>query len=63
MQFEEFGTPFSIAWTKLNSNSFDYALTLSTLFSNCLEGYIKGSGEYWNNSNIFNIVGGIDYRW
>ena len=63
VQFEEFGSPYVVDWTKLNSNSFDYAFTLSTVFSNCIEGYIRGSGQYWDHANIFNIVAGIDYRW
>lgn len=62
-RFEDFGTPFEIKGIKLNSNSIDYALTLSMPFCANFSGYIEGFGESWSNANTFNVLAGVKFCW
>ena len=61
--FAEFGNNFEIEGTKLNRNSIDYAVTVSTSFCNGWEIYLEGSGETWNKAQLYNILGGIKFNW
>jgi len=62
-RFAAFGTPFKIKGIDLDSNSFDYALTVSAPLGDYFRGYIEGSGESWTNANVFNIVAGVELCW
>ncbi len=61
-QFIEFGNDFVIDGVNLNSNSFDYALTIGKTMD-CTRFYVQVSGEYWNHANVVDLLGGFQYSW
>lgn len=62
-QFIDFGTTFDIDGIKLNQNSIDYALTLSSQINENCNVYIEGSGESWKHLNQFTMTLGINTGW
>lgn len=62
-QFVKFGNEFEIEGTKINRNSIDYAVTISTGFCSGWEVYLEGSGESWNKAQLYNILCGVKWSW
>ena len=62
-KFIDFGTSMDIFGVNLDSNSVDYAFTISTTPAGNLRVYLEGSGEWWNRANLGNIQAGLIYSW
>lgn len=62
-RFEEFGGSFDIKGTEHKRSSFDYAITVMKPFWDCWEGYLEGSGESWNNVQLYNVLAGVKCSW
>lgn len=62
-RFNEFGGPFIIEWTPLNRSSVNYGITFSMPFEECFRFYIEGTGESWSHTNVFDVLGGLEYCW
>jgi autotransporter-associated beta strand protein len=61
-EFIEFGDDFVIEGLGVDSNSFDYALTIGRA-KNCWKVYVQAAGEYWNKANYVDILAGFQYSW
>lgn len=62
-RFNEFGSPFTIEYTPLNRNSFNYGITFSIPFEDGFRVYFEGVGESWIHTNVFDVLGGLEYCW
>lgn len=62
-QFNDFGSAFSICGIRLEQNSVDYALTMSSCLCEGVRGYAEIGGESWGKANTVNFLTGIEYNW
>lgn len=62
-RFIEFGDSYTIEGINFNTNSIDYALTLSSEFDDNWRGYLEFAGECWENLVTSNFLMGVEFSW
>ena len=62
-KFVNFGNAFTIDGTKLNNNSLEGALTLSSRIFRDLKVFAEASGEVGSHFCSYNLQGGLEFLW
>lgn len=62
-RFIEFGSDYAVTGLRLDSDSIDYALTLSKPFFDGLNAYFEVAGESWKRASNYNLIAGFEFNW
>lgn len=62
-EFVDFGNRFRLNGVDLNANSFEAAVNLEQVFCDNWSIYMTGYWQQWSNSNAYDILGGVSYKW
>lgn len=55
--------PFTILGRKINRNSIDATVNVSTMMGDDWEVYAEASGQAWKRAYLYNVMGGVRVNW